>query len=342
MDQATFATQMLGMDAAALLEPVDAEDTPQNDPAPVVTDDAEDTPAVDAETPETADSDDDEAEQPEPVALPFEATANDEAVDPATLAAMTLTFKADGKTETLPLTDIVRRAQSEPAAQRQARSATQEAQQAKHTAEQVQQELVHVRDIALRMLDDPDFYVKMAEDRAASNTPEARAERAESQLAATKKEREDAEKRAEFERAVYTFAQNEVAPTLDAIVAANPLVTPEEIQGWFLTDTLQWQRGGVIQPEFYPQLAAYLKTDLANKVAQRQTDRAGVEAKAKAEARKAQMERQKAKNQSAQFAKPPAVAGATPRDGDTPSAKPRTIRDAEKGALNALLGNLGQ
>ena len=319
-------------------EPADgsAEPTPDDaEPAEVEASAAE---PEDAEVAEVDDPDAGPEREPDPVRLPFEATAGEDPVDPSLLSTMELTFKADGKEVTLPLTDIVRRAQSEPAAQRKARQMEQEAQRFYTEAQQVMQELETVRELAIRMARDPNFYADVSQQVAVYDTPEARAERAEAELAAERTRQRDEYQRAEFERAVQTFAVTEVAPTLEAITSSAPLVTEEEILGRFMADTARWTVNGVIHPRHHPELAAYLRTNLAEFVAQRQAQRETEVRKAQMEARKTQLARQKMKNQTAQAAKP--VGTSNPLR-DTPAApKPRTAKEAEANALSVLINGL--
>lgn len=333
-----FAQWAFGATLDELSDPETAPDDgeAEDDDAPSVPDEPTEAEAPEGDDPAAPGTDDEPA--PEPIKLPFEARAGEEPVDQSLLGTMELTFKADGKEVTLPLTDIVRRAQSEPAAQRMARQMEHEAQRVYAEAQQFAEELETVRQLAIRMARDPNFYVEVSEQVAAYDTPEARAERAESQLAAERNRQVYESQRADFERAVQTFAVTEVAPTLEAITSAAPLVSEEEILGRFFADTARWTVNGVIHPRHHPELAAYLKTELTQFAQERQAQRHADVRRAQVEARKTQMERQKLKNTTAQAAKP--VGSISPLRDAPVSSKPRTAREAEASALSVLINGL--
>lgn len=321
-------------DAAATPEPAEAVAPDEGDET------GEDTPAAEgeAETDAEAKGEDDAETAAPPITLPFEAIANDDAVDPALLAAMTVKFKADGKEVALPLADVVRRAQSEPAAQRQVRVLAQERDEVASLKTQLEQEVAAVRDVAQRMARDPNFYAEVVQQLEEYDSPGARAERAERALAAERQRAEESRRQQQVQSQVQSFAAEVVAPTLDAIKANAPLVSDEEILGKFMADTAAITRNGVIPPEHHRELAEYLRNDLAAFAAERQQLYAARDAQAKAEARKTQMERQKLKNQTAGAAKPTALTGA-PSNAPTAPKKPKTLKDAERGALSVLIGS---
>lgn len=351
--QEEFAATWLGMDPALLTDDADApEEAPEaetDDAAPdAPVDAADDTPAADAEADEAEGDEpaDDEpteepAEKPEdaPKEYHFAAAKGEETVDPATLADLTLTFKAAGKDVTLALPDVVRRAQSEVGAMHKAQQLEGVVSSTKQELQQYVQAVQEVREIALRMARDPEYYQTVVAEIEQYDTPESRAERAEQALAAKTKAEQEAQERAARDRQLMEFAQSEVAPALHAIVSGNPLVSEEEILGRFYTDTASITVNGVIPPEHHARLAQYLRTDLAAFAAQRQAAYAKRAAQAEAETRKTQRERQRLKNESAQASRPVTGAAATREPGSAP-AKPRTAREAERGALDTLLGGL--
>lgn len=306
--------------------------------------DAEEAPEAEGEAPDADAADTPEAEAPEaeakadPITLPFQATANDDAVDPALLAAMTVTFKADGKEVQMPLADVVRRAQSEPAAQRQVRMVAQQRDEVEQKYQEVAAERDDVRAHALAILRDPDLYLALRQQVEEYDSPAARAERAERTLA---EERDRQAKEAEQQKVqakIQAFAADVVAPTLESILSANPLVSEQEILGQFYADTAAITRNGVIPPQYHEELAAYLKRDLAAFAAERQQTYAARERRADAEARKTQVERQKLKNQTAGAAKPTALTGAPSINTPERQVKPKTLKQAQAGALSVLLG----
>lgn len=337
-DQENFA-KWIGIDPDALkAEEVAAEST--DEPVESAASDEPTEAPEDAADEATDEGSDTAAEpEPEPVKLPFEAKAKDETVDPSLLASMEITLKADGKEVTLPLADVVRRAQSEPAAQRQARQAVEQLRQIEQTRQQIEAELAEVRSVALRMARDPNFYADVLQQVEGYDAPEARAERAERQLAAERARLEQERQQQEFQTQVQSFAVGVVAPTLNAVLEASPLVKQEELLGKFYADTSAITVNGVIPPEYHNDLAQYLRTEFAEFAKARQAEEQARESRIAAEAKKSQMERQRMKNQTAQAAKPVGASNAPGREG-APAKKPTTVREAEAGALSALLGTM--
>jgi hypothetical protein len=270
--------------------------------------------------------------------LPFAAVAKGEAVDPVLLSEMTLTLKADGEEVTKSLADVVRLAQSEPAAQRKARTMESKAAEYERRARDFESEVAEVRRVALNMARDPDYYAKVVQELEEFDAPEARAQRAETALAERDRQQREARERAERESRITQFATTQVAPTLSRIVEGSPLVSQDELLGRFMTDTAQWTVNGVIPPEHHNDVAEYLRTDFASFAAERQTHYADREAKLKAETLKTQRERQAAKNQRAGASRP---VGASDTLGSSAKApKPTTYREAEQSALGVLLNGL--
>jgi hypothetical protein len=232
----------------------------------------------------------------------------------------------------------VRRAQSEPAAQRKARQMESKAAQFERAARDYETELAEVRDIALKMARDPDYYARVVQEVEEYNAPEARAQRLEQELRNRDKAHEDAKAKAEWESQVQHFATTHVAPTISQIIEGSPLVSQEELLGRFMADTAQYTVNGVIPPKHFQEVAEYLRTDLARFASERQRTYAEREAKLKAETLKTQRERQAAKNQSAAASKPVGTADALSTQ--PPAKRPTTFREAEKSALDTLLAGI--
>lgn len=316
---------------------VDAAAEPDATGDDTATDDESEDKADDAEPSDTDEPVDEPDAEPVP-ALPFAAKAKDEDVDAALLHAMEVTFKADGKDVTLPLADIVRRAQSEPAAQRKAQSLTHEMSRVQSQIKEFEAEVAEVRRVALQMARDPNYYAQVVQELEEYDAPESRAQRAESALAAERKAQQDAKVRADSDARLTEFASQHVAPTLDKIVGDSPLVSQEEILGKFFADTASITVNGVIPSEYHAQVAEYLRTDLAAFAADRQSSYAARDAKAKAEERKTQRERQAMKNTKAATTKPVGTPNALREK--TAQERPRNISEASDGALNVLLNGL--
>jgi hypothetical protein len=290
----------------------------------------------DSESEEEAPKDEEKpAEVPK---LPFAAEAKGEAVDPVLLSEMTLTLKADGEEVTKSLADVVRLAQSEPAAQRKARAMESKAAEYERRARDFENEVAEVRRVALNMARDPDYYAKVVQELEEFDAPEARAQRAETALAERDRQQREARERAERESRITQFATTQVAPTLNRIVESSPLVSQEELLGRFMTDTAQWTVNGVIPPEHHNEVAEYLRTGFASFAAERQAHYAGRDAKLKAETLRTQRERQAAKNQRAGASRPVGASDAMASGAKAP--KPTTYKEAEQSALGVLLNGL--
>jgi hypothetical protein len=351
-------TQLFGMDPAELTETpedapqsmadadealeaeVNAEDESAEINSNVSSDERNSEVASEGEDAEPAAESKDEEEEPavEVPKLPFAAVAKGEAVDPVLLSEMTLTLKADGEEVTKSLADVVRLAQSEPAAQRKARAMESKAVEYERRARDFENEVAEVRRVALNMARDPDYYAKVVAELEEFDAPEARAQRAETALAERDRQQREARERAERETRITQFATSQVAPTLNRIVESSPLVSQEELLGRFMTDTAQWTVNGVIPPEHHDAVAEYLRTGLASFAAERQTQYATRESKLKAETLRTQRERQAAKNQRAGASRPVGASGALQAEGK--AAKPATYKEAEQSALGVLLNGL--
>ena len=338
-DTENFA-KWIGIDPETLKDAPDSEADATDDPTePSAESSAEpvqDSRTENAEpTPEPASPDPD---TPAPIALPFEAMADEAPVDATLLANMKLTFKANGKTETLPLADVVRRAQSEPAIQQQAWQLRAAAEKAQQEVAQRASELEQVRAIALRMARDPDFHATVTTQLEQYDAPESRAERAEAALAAERQRQQDTQQQQQFQEAVTRFGTEVLAPTLNELFTKYPTVNPQEVLGQFTADTQPITRNGIIPPEYHEQLAGYLRGPLMEFAKARHDAIEAEKAKIAAEVRKTQIERQKMKNQAAAVTKP---FGSAPGLRDTPApTRPTTYKEAEKNALRTLLGDV--
>ena len=349
-DPVEFA-KWIGMNPDDLAEPDDAlpeaeadqaDEEVADDTAPAeVEADVVDEPADDDTDADAEPADEPKAEE-EPAKevpkLPFAATAKGEAVDAALLADMTLTLKADGEEVTLPLADLVRRAQSEPAAQRRAREMESKLSHIERQARDAAQELQAVRDIALKMAQDPEYYASVVQEVESFNAPEARAQRAEEALRERDRQQQEAQARAERESRIHQFATTRIAPTLSRIVEDNPLVSQEELLGRFMADTAQWTVNGVIDPKHHDDVAEYLAGPFARFAAERNGKYAARDAQLKAETLKTQRERQAVKNQRAGASKPVGTADAL----NAPAKRkaPTTYKEAQASALDTLLAGL--
>ena len=301
-----------------------------------------DAPAADtedaAEVPSTTDPVAGTDDAAEPVKLPFEAMTDDAPMDAAVLAKMQLTFNANGKQETVSLADVVRRAQSEPGIQQQARQFRLNAEQLQQEKDARDGELEQVRAIALRMARDHDFHATVTQQLEQYDAPESRADRAEQALATERKRQQETSEQEQFNTTVQSFGMNVVAPTLNDLFTKYPNVNPQEIMGQFTVDTQPILVNGIIPPSRHDELAAYLRGPLMQYAEQRHNAMEADKAKIADEVRKTQIERQKVKNQAASITKP---LGNAPSLREEPASvgRPTTYKQASDSALRALLGS---
>lgn len=325
-DPEAFAKWAFG--DAPVGDPADAPTT--DDAAPQVTPEVapQETPQVEAaETP-----------APDVPKLPF-VVVNGEGteVSPADLAAMTVTLTANGREQKLPLADVVRRAQSEAGAQQTLRSVKQEAETLASDREALATQVEELREIALRLLDDDEYRFTLAQQKQDHMSPEKRAERAERELAAERQRQEQEQSHSAFQRRAEAFAQQAVAPAISEIVTSCDLVSQEELLGRFTLDTAPILVNGVIPPERYDEVAAYLTgpfREFADTLQRQRSASADATAAAQAAAElKAKREAQRLKNTTAAVARP---VGSVPDTRDSAKPQIENVKDAQKYALAAF------
>lgn len=285
------------------------------------------------------DTDEKAAEEDKPaVVLPFKVEGAEGEVDAAMLAEMKVTLKANGKVETLPLADVVRRAQSEPAVQQQYRQERQQRERLESEVESERTDAAQLRTMLLRALRDPEYHAALTANVEEYDAPENRAARAERELAEEREYRERERATQQHQQQAASFFRDTALPILSQIQTQYPTVTEEEILGRFNVDTAEVTVNGVIAPEHYDKVARYLEGPLAAFAKARHEQRAAAEAKAAEETARAQRERQRLKNQTAQASKPAGVSVGA--NAPAKAAKPSTYREAQTGALNTLLSGL--
>lgn len=315
--------------------PADAEATEEvaeEDDTPVEADAADDEAAVDADV---------GTDTPEPTPakkLPFSVTdakGNDVAT---ALANATVTFKADGTEQKLPLADVIRRAQSEAGVQRQLRAERDEKQSMQSMVQQREQEVEQLRALALRAVLDDDYRESLRPEVEQYYSPEARADRAEQQLAAERQAQANtvAERQRIAERV--GFLEQTVAPIFTTLREKYPLVSEQELLGQFTADTQKWTVNGEIAPQFYPELERYLAGPWMDFASTRHAEANALRERAEKATRKAQVEEQKRKNDTAARSRP--SGGVPPLRESAVDKKPSTMKEAQRQGLATLLEGL--
>lgn len=244
------------------------------------------------------------------------------------LPPIEIEFKANGAVRKMPLDKVVRLAQSgfyneeqqeavrdfrekEPAYQKDIEELTALAQR--------QASLIR------EVMEDEEKYLKRQEEFKQSQSPEARAARAEAQL------RAERQRVAQIEsgQRVNAFL-SQVGPRVDGLVAEYPTVTEEEAAGWLAPQLKRLERNGVIPPERLPDVERLVTVDLAEWLSQKHETRTAKQTqeaeKRKLSLRKVQVEATKAKQKLARAAAPTRTA-TTSSTKDTTKA-PRSAREA--------------
>lgn len=339
-DDATFAAE-LGLDIGT--EAADTEDAqPRDDKGrfaareqaetaaaedEVIAEAATETeePAAEVAEGEAPEEPEPEPEKPKPLA-PF--TVRTPEGEEAEAPDIRLSFKAGGKEhQDVPLDKVVRWAQSGFHVEQ----VTQEAADLKQRLPQYEQqlndralELSDQRALNERLLTDPEFYQRAAEQFARSNTPEQVLARRE---AALRQQQEEFESQ-RLQQEAGAFLQNVTLPRVQALHTQYPTVTEKEIVGALMIELAPLQRNGRVPREQWNEAVRLLEGPITEYVAAQHNMRDGVRATAETTAKqqvtKAQEEATKAKRQLAR-----AIA---PASSKTAPPKARTATTAEEAA----------
>lgn len=263
-----------------------------------------------------------------------------------------ISFKAGGKDLKLPLDRVVRMAQSAPQAE-QYRQAAEELPQVREHAQrieqsnaQLQQELQQNNAIYERILQDPDLYVQAVQAWQQQNSPEQRAKRAESDLAALRQQHEAATTQTQVQRQsaeAFQYAATRIDPAVQNVMKQYPTLDSEEVMDRFyrLTAPLIEARpdgnGTWVPPHKLPQVEQLVKSEMtewANALhTKRSTASQAASAATAAQVTEAQTQTQLAKRQLARAAAP----ALTPAAPDVPRAKPiKSSGDAMEAALEKV------
>lgn len=123
------------------------------------------------------------------------------------------------------------------------------------SAQQLQGELDAQIALNREILGDEGRYAARRQEYLQLNSPEQRAERAERAL--EERDRQATQTAQSAERVEF-YRQN-ILPVLQTTLSDAPTISDEEALGRIAMQTSQWQVGGVIPPERFPELAAYLR-----------------------------------------------------------------------------------
>ena len=252
-----------------------------------------------------------------------------------------LNFTADGGKEftKVPLDKVVRLAQQGVYNHRlqqevqSVRETQQRLSQAEDRAAQIQALADQRLALAERLLTDPDFFDRAAQEYEAYNAPDAQLERLRAENEALKQGRAHPSQQPQDDGPQW-FDQT-VMPTVDAITKATPLVTGQELLGQFMLVTSPLLVNGKIPPQARDRVAAMIANELAPWAQQLQEMRAQDQtqrSKAAKAADRAKVNATVVKRQLARATKP---AGKPARD--VPRGRPATNADD---AANDILAGL--
>ncbi len=216
--------------------------------------------------------------------------------------------------------------------EQQTQAVQQRAQQIERDAQTLQQ-AVQERDQQIeRLLADPEFLLRAQMAYEQQNTPEARWQREREQMA-------QKEQGLELQRAAIQteqFINTAMTPALDLLLKEYPTVSADELAAKFFLAADPYRRNGVLMPQGHDALKRWVVYNLEPEVRalheSRSVERqapakevALVKDKAKADVTAAQVQAQKAKNQTARTLKP---AGKAMAETKAPP-KVTSLKDAE-------------
>ena len=267
------------------------------------------------------------------VVLPFAAVGADDApIDPAMLASMKVTLKANGAEVQMPLADVVRQAQSAAGASRQANELRTTMQQRESELQTLRQEQELLEQALVRALTDDDARAALAQQYAAYTSPEAELARLKAEQSANAERARMSEQQKAQEAQAITVMGN-IRSQFESLLATYPEVTPQELLGQFNFDTAALAVNGVIPPEKFAEVEAYVAQSLTAFAQQRHQHVTSLKTKAEAAAKAAEQAARTAKSTMAAAVRP--VGGASAPAANTKPAI-STIKDASAYALSAF------
>lgn len=341
MDSATWAKTFMPSIVEATTAPTETPvEAPAGEPAATRGPDGKfvakaETPAVGDDTAPITDTPPITEAPPEtpPVQLPFAAVGADgAAVDPAMLAGMSITLKANGVETQMALPDLVRQAQSAAGASRQANELRTTITQREAQVTEMTGELQILEQALQAALTDDDARAHLAQRYREFTAPEAELSRLKAQQAADADLRRVADAQAQFQSTAVDF-HRQISGVFDTLLTRFPDVTPEELFGRFNIDTAPWAVHGVISPEKYPEVEAYVAQSLTAYAQQRHAAIGTLRTKADAATKAAEQAALAAKNTMAAAVRP---VGASAASGVPGKPQITTLKDATAYAIGAF------
>lgn len=254
---------------------------------------------------------------------------------------LTWELTANGKPRTLSTDKLVAYAQmgvynhEREQAFEQAQTQTHQLHERTQQLEQAYQDRQQVIE---RLLSDPDYLIQSLTAYEQQNTPEARAQRAQQELAEQRQQIEVQR----MEQQAEHFVNGELAPALDTIATQLSTVSREELAARVFMASQRYRVNGILSPQGFQPLQHYILNDLVPWARQlheaRETERQApqaavkaVEAQAKTDIEKAQVRAQKSRRQLAHALRPAGRA--------MPDSQPQKPIRNNKDAEDAVIGN---
>jgi len=189
------------------------------------------------------------------------------------------------------------------------------------------QEALQERDTLIeRYLADPNFREVATQEYQRLNSPQARLERLEQERV----EQQQAQVAQQRTALATGYIEQTITPKVESVAKQFPSVTNEEIIGRITLLTSDLTVGGVVPPEYLPEVERRIDTDLRPWAEQRHTDRVGsqtvAERRARVQVDAAKVEAAMAKRQLARAVSPTKVGAVAPSGPGTPP-KPKSAED---------------
>lgn len=237
-------------------------------------------------------------------------------------------FKAKGEMRKLPLDHVVRLAQfgfANEEREQQVLASKRFVAEAQEKEQQFHQTIQQYEQYYEKMFNDPAFYEEARLAFINQNSPEARAQRAEGELARQRQEK--LVERENVQRAEFT--QQAVVPVVTRLLTENPLVNENEIIGRFSTLTAPFLVQGKVPLNRLREVEHVVQNDLTTWAQQTQYERTLAKQESDRKAAQATHQVAQAKRQAARvFAQP----------GQVPEPQPKPTKfETAKDWLNATL-----
>lgn len=237
---------------------------------------------------------------------------------PVELPKVKLRYKADGKVVENDLEKVIHLAQQNAFNARTVQSLNEQYTEASQSLQQLQDTMAQYERHVSRMFQNPEVYDEARAAWLEANSPEKRAERAES---AVREVRQQQTAAAEAQR-VAEFITGNIMPSLQQLAEQFPNVTEDDILGRFALYLPAYQVNGKVPPANLPKVQQFVETELSDWAAATHEQRAKAITGARQSVQKEQATSQALKRQ---IGKALAPQGSTAQ---APATQPKPIKKA--------------